>query len=145
MAEHGSRREQECGGPAADGVTPERSAELGARLMLVAADRRREGHDVGGVAYHPGEATRVVLVTGSMSTAARREALLAAASGEAGIVIGTHALLSETVQFAELGLVVVDEQHRFGVEQRDALRTRAGVPPHLLDPAGTPHEGRCTG
>ncbi|OMH37161.1 ATP-dependent DNA helicase RecG [Tersicoccus sp. Bi-70] len=83
-------------------------------------------------------ATRVVLLTGSMSTAARRTALLAAASGEAGIVIGTHALLSETVQFAELGLVVVDEQHRFGVEQRDTLRTRAGVPPHLLVMTATP-------
>ncbi|OMH28345.1 ATP-dependent DNA helicase RecG [Tersicoccus phoenicis] len=83
-------------------------------------------------------ATRVVLLTGSMSTAARREALLAAASGEAGIVVGTHALLSETVQFAELGLVVVDEQHRFGVEQRDALRTRSGVPPHLLVMTATP-------
>ncbi|WP_188668558.1 ATP-dependent DNA helicase RecG [Tersicoccus solisilvae] len=83
-------------------------------------------------------ATRVVLLTGSMSTAARREALLAAASGEAGIVVGTHALLSETVQFAELGLVVVDEQHRFGVEQRDTLRTRAGVPPHLLVMTATP-------
>ncbi|MEH0109145.1 ATP-dependent DNA helicase RecG [Tersicoccus sp. MR15.9] len=83
-------------------------------------------------------ATRVVLITGSMPMAARRQALLAAASGEAGIVIGTHALLSETVQFAELGLVVVDEQHRFGVEQRDTLRTRAGVPPHLLVMTATP-------
>ncbi|MBO1750746.1 ATP-dependent DNA helicase RecG [Actinotalea sp. BY-33] len=83
-------------------------------------------------------ATRVVLLTGSQSTAARREALLDAASGRAGIVVGTHALLSPSVQFAELGLVVVDEQHRFGVEQRDALRTRAGVPPHLLVMTATP-------
>ncbi|MBD4674951.1 ATP-dependent DNA helicase RecG, partial [Xanthomonas citri pv. citri] len=60
-----------------------------------------------------GPATRVVLVTGSLKTAARREALLALASGEAGIAVGTHALLSEKVGFAELALAVVDEQHRF--------------------------------
>nr|WP_260459238.1 ATP-dependent DNA helicase RecG [Actinotalea ferrariae] len=83
-------------------------------------------------------ATRVVLLTGSQSAAARREALLAAASGAAGIVVGTHALLGETVQFADLGLVVVDEQHRFGVEQRDALRAKAGTTPHLLVMTATP-------
>lgn len=83
-------------------------------------------------------ATRVVLLTGSMPAAARKQALLAAASGEAGIVIGTHALLSEHVQFAELGLVVVDEQHRFGVEQRDALRAKASASPHLLVMTATP-------
>ncbi len=83
-------------------------------------------------------ATRVVLLTGSMPAAARKEALLAAASGEAGIVIGTHALLSENVSFAELGLVVVDEQHRFGVEQRDALRAKASASPHLLVMTATP-------
>src|SRR5699024_8610736 len=83
-------------------------------------------------------ATRVVLLTGSMPAAARKEALLAAASGQAGIVIGTHALLSEGVQFADLGLVVVDEQHRFGVEQRDALRAKAQTTPHLLVMTATP-------
>lgn len=83
-------------------------------------------------------ATRVVLLTGSQSAAARREALLEAASGGAGIVVGTHALLGEQVQFADLGLVVVDEQHRFGVEQRDALRAKAGVTPHLLVMTATP-------
>ncbi|WP_432498982.1 ATP-dependent DNA helicase RecG [Kineococcus auxinigenes] len=83
-------------------------------------------------------ATRVVLLTGSMGAAARREALLAAASGEAGIVIGTHALLQEHVAFADLGLVVVDEQHRFGVEQRDALRAKASSVPHLLVMTATP-------
>lgn len=83
-------------------------------------------------------ATRVTLLTGSMPAAARKAALLAAASGEAGIVIGTHALLSEDVQFAELGLVVVDEQHRFGVEQRDALRAKAATAPHLLVMTATP-------
>ncbi|WP_432511746.1 ATP-dependent DNA helicase RecG [Kineococcus sp. SYSU DK001] len=82
--------------------------------------------------------TRVVLLTGSMGAAARREALLAAASGEAGIVIGTHALLQEGVQFADLGLVVVDEQHRFGVEQRDVLRRKGNGIPHLLVMTATP-------
>lgn len=83
-------------------------------------------------------ATAVTLLTGSMPAAARKKALLAAASGEAGIVIGTHALLSENVQFADLGLIVVDEQHRFGVEQRDALRSKAAKPPHLLVMTATP-------
>ncbi|PPK98549.1 ATP-dependent DNA helicase RecG [Kineococcus xinjiangensis] len=84
------------------------------------------------------QATQVVLLTGSMPAAARRRALLAAASGEAGIVIGTHALLEEHVQFADLGLVVVDEQHRFGVEQRDALRSKAATSPHVLVMTATP-------
>jgi ATP-dependent DNA helicase RecG len=83
-------------------------------------------------------ATRVVLLTGSMGTAARRQAMLDAASGEAGIVIGTHALLEEKVQFFDLGLVVVDEQHRFGVEQRAALTSKAGTPPHVLVMTATP-------
>ncbi len=84
-------------------------------------------------------ATRVALLTGSLGAAARRRALLEAASGTAGIVIGTHALLEEQVQFADLGLVVVDEQHRFGVEQRDALRAKAGDGrPHLLVMTATP-------
>ena len=83
-------------------------------------------------------ATRVVLLTGSLPAAARKAALLDAASGAAGIVIGTHALIQEHVQFAELGLVVVDEQHRFGVEQRDALRYKSAAPPHLLVMTATP-------
>ena len=83
-------------------------------------------------------ATRVVLLTGSQPAAARKEALLDAASGRAGIVVGTHALLGDRVQFADLGLVVVDEQHRFGVEQRDALRTRGDRSPHLLVMTATP-------
>jgi ATP-dependent DNA helicase RecG len=84
--------------------------------------------------------TRVVLLTGSMGTAARRAALLAAASGEAGIVVGTHALLEEQVQFADLGLVVVDEQHRFGVEQRAALASKSpdSTRPHVLVMTATP-------
>lgn len=83
--------------------------------------------------------TAVTLLTGSMGAAARRSALLDAASGTAGIVVGTHALLQEHVQFADLGLVVVDEQHRFGVEQRDALREKAGgTRPHVLVMTATP-------
>ncbi len=86
------------------------------------------------------EGTRIALLTGSQPTAQRRENLLLAASGEAGIVVGTHALIQENVQFAELGLVVVDEQHRFGVEQRDALRAKAQaeVSPHVLVMTATP-------
>ncbi|WP_235866009.1 ATP-dependent DNA helicase RecG [Serinibacter arcticus] len=83
-------------------------------------------------------ATRVVLLTGSQTAAQRRRALGEAAGGSAGIVIGTHALLQEHVQFADLGLVVVDEQHRFGVEQRDALRAKGRAAPHLLVMTATP-------
>jgi len=82
--------------------------------------------------------TRVALLTGSQSTAARRQNLLHAASGDAGIVIGTHALIQEHVQFQDLALVVVDEQHRFGVEQRDALRGKGVQPPHVLVMTATP-------
>jgi ATP-dependent DNA helicase RecG len=82
--------------------------------------------------------TQVALLTGSQPTVVRRRSLLQAASGEAGIVIGTHALLADQVQFADLGLVVVDEQHRFGVEQRDALRAKSDAPPHLLVMTATP-------
>lgn len=82
--------------------------------------------------------TRVTLLTGSMSTASRRKALLDIASGDAGIVIGTHALIQEHVSFQDLALVVVDEQHRFGVEQRDALRGKAAQPPHVLVMTATP-------
>ncbi|GLH96141.1 ATP-dependent DNA helicase RecG [Phytohabitans aurantiacus] len=84
------------------------------------------------------ESTRVTLVTGSLGAAARRRALEEVASGGAGIVVGTHALLYEGVDFADLGLVVVDEQHRFGVEQRDALRAKAEQPPHVLVMTATP-------
>ncbi|MEJ7633224.1 ATP-dependent DNA helicase RecG [Aeromicrobium sp.] len=83
-------------------------------------------------------ATRVRLLTGSQGAKARKESLLDAASGEAGIVIGTHALIQDHVQFAELGLLVVDEQHRFGVEQRAALVDRAEVAPHVLVMTATP-------
>ncbi|MCS5487576.1 ATP-dependent DNA helicase RecG [Curtobacterium flaccumfaciens pv. beticola] len=81
---------------------------------------------------------RPVILTGSQSTDERRRALLAAASGSSRLVVGTHALLGDRVDFAELGLVVVDEQHRFGVEQREALRTKGATPPHVLVLTATP-------
>ncbi|MFF3730568.1 ATP-dependent DNA helicase RecG [Streptomyces sp. NPDC002476] len=84
------------------------------------------------------QGTKVVLLTGSMGAAARRQALLDLVTGEAGIVIGTHALIEDKVKFHDLGLVVVDEQHRFGVEQRDALRSKGKQPPHLLVMTATP-------
>ena len=80
---------------------------------------------------------RPTLLTGQLSAPERRRATLAAASGGASIVVGTHALLGERVQFADLGLVVVDEQHRFGVDQREALRLK-GRAPHVLVLTATP-------
>ncbi len=120
-------------------------AALLAPTEVLAAQHHRSIRDLLGPMGRAGEldsadqATRVVLVTGSQTAGARREVRAAIASGEAGIVIGTHALLYEGVDFADLGLVVVDEQHRFGVEQRDALRAKAGgEPPHVLVMTATP-------
>ncbi|MDQ0793776.1 ATP-dependent DNA helicase RecG [Streptomyces sp. B1I3] len=92
----------------------------------------------GGMLGGSDRGTKVVLLTGSMGTAGRRQALLDLVTGEAGIVIGTHALIEDKVKFHDLGLVVVDEQHRFGVEQRDALRSKGKQPPHLLVMTATP-------
>lgn len=92
----------------------------------------------GGMLGGSDRGTKVVLLTGSMGVPARRQALLDLVTGEAGIVIGTHALIEDKVQFHDLGLVVVDEQHRFGVEQRDALRSKGKQPPHLLVMTATP-------
>ncbi|MGV1008860.1 MAG: ATP-dependent DNA helicase RecG [Dermatophilaceae bacterium] len=82
--------------------------------------------------------TKVALLTGSQPPAGRRAALTDAVTGEAGIVIGTHALIQKHVRFRDLALVVVDEQHRFGVEQRDALREKGTNPPHVLVMTATP-------
>lgn len=84
------------------------------------------------------KATRVELLTGSMGATAKKRALLNIATGDAGIIIGTHALFSDNVSFFDLGLVVIDEQHRFGVEQRDTLRNRAETTPHMLVMTATP-------
>ncbi|WP_141918100.1 ATP-dependent DNA helicase RecG [Klugiella xanthotipulae] len=78
------------------------------------------------------------LVTGQQPAAIRKRSLLSVAAGGTRIVVGTHALMSASVQFADLGLVVVDEQHRFGVEQREALRLKAHTPPHTLVLTATP-------
>ncbi|WP_296667192.1 DEAD/DEAH box helicase, partial [Demequina sp.] len=119
-------------------------AALLAPTEVLAAQHARSLRDLlgpladGGLLTAADDATRVVLLTGSQGSRERRAALAEAASGAAGIVVGTHALLSETVQFADLGLVVVDEQHRFGVEQRDALRARGTRVPHTLVMTATP-------
>lgn len=85
-------------------------------------------------------ATSVALLTGSMSAAQKKRVRAQIGSGQAGIVVGTHALLQDAVEFHNLGMVVVDEQHRFGVEQRDRLRAKAhaGITPHLLVMTATP-------
>jgi ATP-dependent DNA helicase RecG len=82
--------------------------------------------------------TTVELLTGSLAIAEKKSIHAKLASGQIGIVIGTHALISDGVEFKDLGLVVVDEQHRFGVEQRDALRVKAKYPPHILVMTATP-------
>ena len=113
---------------------------------VLAAQHARSIRDVLGPLAMAGQlggsenATRVALLTGSMSAQQKKQVRDEVASGEAGIVIGTHALLQDTVDFHKLGMVVVDEQHRFGVEQRDRLRSKApeGLTPHLLVMTATP-------
>lgn len=78
------------------------------------------------------------LITGQLPVAQRRKAMLHAVTGQARIVVGTHALMSDSVGFFDLGLVVVDEQHRFGVEQRESLRRKGATPPHVLVLTATP-------
>ncbi len=92
----------------------------------------------GGTLGAPAEATQVALLTGSLKAANKRTMKQAVADGSAGIIIGTHALLSEDIEFADLGLVVVDEQHRFGVEQRAALASKTADHPHTLVMTATP-------
>ena len=86
----------------------------------------------------PDCAIEVALLTGSMSAGEKKDIQARIKSGEIDLIVGTHALLSEAVGFKDLGLVIVDEQHRFGVEQRDALRAKADTPPHLLVMTATP-------
>ncbi|MDT5099663.1 MAG: ATP-dependent helicase RecG [Mycobacterium sp.] len=113
---------------------------------VLAAQHARSVRDVLGPLAMAGQlggsdsATRVALLTGSMSAQQKKQVRDEVAAGEAGIVIGTHALLQDAVDFHNLGMVVVDEQHRFGVEQRDRLRAKApqGLTPHLLVMTATP-------
>jgi ATP-dependent DNA helicase RecG len=113
---------------------------------VLAAQHARSVRDVLGPLAMAGQlggvdnATRVALLTGSMSPQQKRQVRDEVAAGDAGIVIGTHALLQDAVDFERLGMVVVDEQHRFGVEQRDRLRAKApeGLTPHLLVMTATP-------
>ncbi|MFD5568827.1 ATP-dependent DNA helicase RecG [Streptomyces cadmiisoli] len=124
----------DAGGQAAMLAPTEVLAQQHHRSIVEMMGDLAEGGMLGGTEH----ATKVVLLTGSMGAAARRRALLDLATGEAGVVIGTHALIEDKVQFHDLGLVVVDEQHRFGVEQRDALRGKGKQPPHLLVMTATP-------
>ncbi|UXY30174.1 ATP-dependent DNA helicase RecG [Streptomyces sp. HUAS TT20] len=129
----------DAGGQAAMLAPTEVLAQQHHRSVVEMMGELAEGGMLGGAE----QATKVVLLTGSMGAAARRQALLDLVTGEAGIVIGTHALIEDKVRFHDLGLVVVDEQHRFGVEQRDALRGKAHSQgerrtPHLLVMTATP-------
>ncbi|MFD4711240.1 ATP-dependent DNA helicase RecG [Streptomyces sp. NPDC058430] len=124
----------DAGGQAAMLAPTEVLAQQHHRSVTEMMGELAEGGMLGGSEH----STKVVLLTGSMGVAARRQALLDLVTGDAGIVIGTHALIEDKVQFHDLGLVVVDEQHRFGVEQRDALRGKGKQPPHLLVMTATP-------
>nr|WP_269211962.1 ATP-dependent DNA helicase RecG [Zhihengliuella flava] len=132
LAEQHLRSILEALGPLASGPVgaPSRDADdlLDGEGMLGSA-----GTDVSG-----GPRVRVELLTGSMPTKRKKQVLLDLAAGTVDLIIGTHALVQDKVSIAELGLLVVDEQHRFGVEQRDALRTRADIPPHVLVMTATP-------
>ena len=99
-------------------------------LVRTLGDLATAGRLAGGV--------EIRLLTGSMTQAQRQKVLLDTLTGEVDILVGTHALLQDTVEFDDLALVVIDEQHRFGVEQRDALRAKADPPPHLLVMTATP-------
>ncbi|MFD9190087.1 ATP-dependent DNA helicase RecG [Streptomyces phaeochromogenes] len=124
----------DAGGQAAMLAPTEVLAQQHHRSITEMMGELAEGGMLGGAEH----STKVVLLTGSMGAAGRRQALLDLVTAEAGIVIGTHALIEDKVQFHDLGLVVVDEQHRFGVEQRDALRGKGKQPPHLLVMTATP-------
>ncbi|MFS0912518.1 ATP-dependent DNA helicase RecG [Microbacterium sp. 179-I 3D2 NHS] len=116
-------------------------AESGGQAALIAPTEVLAGQHLRSITkmLGPELAPQVMptLLTGQLPAAARRKAALRVASGQALIVVGTHALLGEKTTFADLGLVVVDEQHRFGVEQREALRAK-GSSPHALVLTATP-------
>ncbi len=114
------------------------SQNAGDSRAVVGVDSSADLSTRSGDSRHPRPRVKVALLTGSQNAKDRRANLLDAASGAAGIVVGTHAVIQDHVQFADLGLVVIDEQHRFGVEQRDALRAKAGDPPHVLVMTATP-------
>jgi ATP-dependent DNA helicase RecG len=123
-----------------------RQAAMLAPTEVLASQHARSLREMLGALGQAGElgaadnATKITLLTGSMSAKERKQALLDSMSGSAGIMVGTHALIQDTVSFADLGFVVVDEQHRFGVEQRDALRSRGAdfTSPHVLVMTATP-------
>lgn len=116
-------------------------AESGGQAALIAPTEVLAGQHLRSIAkmLGPQLAPQLMptLLTGQMSAPERRKAALRVASGQALIVIGTHALLADKTTFADLALVVVDEQHRFGVEQREALRAK-GTAPHALVLTATP-------
>ena len=135
----------DAGGQSAMLAPTEVLAEQHLRSVLdilgdMAAPEDTDGSAEGTPAGSGGEPgrVRVRLLTASMGTRAKRQVLQELADGTAQIVIGTHALLSDDVRFHDLGLVVVDEQHRFGVEQRDGLRGTDGALPHRLVMTATP-------
>lgn len=116
------------------------AVDAGKQAALLAPTEVLASQHASSISLSVPEGVKVTLLTGSMRVAEKRQALLDIVSGTADIVIGTHAIIQETVEFFELGLVVVDEQHRFGVEQRDSLRSKTpeGMSPHVLVMTATP-------
>jgi ATP-dependent DNA helicase RecG len=118
-----------------------RAIEAGYQAVLMApTETLAEQHAITLGRLLAAEATPFALLTGATPAPRRREALDRLASGELGLIVGTHALIEPTVEFARLGLCVVDEQHRFGVEQRRALDSKGveGMAPHILHMTATP-------
>ena len=118
-----------------------RALEAGHQAALMApTETLAEQHAITLGKLLAAEAVPFALLTGATPASARRQALNQLASGELGLILGTHALIEPTVRFARLGLCVIDEQHRFGVEQRRALDSKgvAGMAPHVLHMTATP-------
>ena len=117
-------------------------ADSGGQAALLAPTEVLASQHLASIAKTLGEdltkAVGLTLLTGQMSVAERKRSLLQIVSGKAQIVVGTHALIADRVEFLDLGLIVVDEQHRFGVEQREALRLKGKLPPHVLTMTATP-------